>query len=421
MFNPRYRLTHTILNNLTQISDYRSFILNAKLVPKWEINLRIEALIRSTHASTSIEGNPLSFGEVSNLLIGRDVLALSKDKQEVINYFSALERLGSLTVKKQPILSNQDILELHRAITKGVLKNKKHEGKYRIGNEYVLLRNRNSGEVTFLPPPTKDVPKLMTDLIEWINFSQQSAIDPILQAGIVHYEFVRIHPFLDGNGRTSRALATLILIRRGFDTKRFFTLDDFYNSDRQRYYQVLKSVHQQDYDLTEWLEYFTEGVLISLKAVKEKIIKLGGLKKQNTDEPQISLAYNQMIIVEFANKNGSITNREVRKLLGVSNKTAYQELRKLMSIDVLFVEGSGRNVRYVSKQTKLTPLKLTTFEGIQGYFMSNIRNAMPSSQLKKFVSWISGQTVMMRGNDTFIYQADMERFLRELRELKSPD
>lgn len=414
MFKPRYRLTNIIVKNLTQISDYRSFILSAKLVPKWELNLRKEALIRSTHASTSIEGNPLSLEDVSDLLIGRDVLALSKDKQEVINYFSALERLNTLTVDEKPTLTNQDVLDLHGIISKGVLKNKKHEAKYRAGKEYVLLRNRQSGEVTFLPPPTKEVPKLMNDLLAWINTSQQSNINPVLQAGIVHYEFVRIHPFIDGNGRTSRTLATLILIRLGFDTKRFFTLDDFYNSDRQRYYQVLQSVHQQDYDLTEWLEYFTEGVAISLKAVKNKIVKLGDIKKHNTDESQISLTYPQIKIVEFTNKSGSITNREVRKLLVVSNKTAYQALQKLVKIEVLFREGSGRSVRYVSTRPKLIPLKLTTFQGMDGYFLSNIRKAMSPSQLNRFGSWVSGQTVMMRGDDVFIYQSDMERFLNGL-------
>lgn len=414
MFQPKYRLTNTIVKYLTQISDYRSFILNAKLVPKWEINLRKEALIRSTHASTSIEGNPLSIDEVTDLMIGRDVLALTKDKKEVINYLSALERLNTLGVKNHPTLTNQDILELHGIISKGVLKNKKHEAKYRTGNEYVLLRNRQSREVTFLPPPTKEVPRLMNDLINWINTNQQSDVNPVLEAAVVHYEFVRIHPFMDGNGRTSRTLATLILIRRGFDTKRFFTLDDFYNSDRQRYYQVLKSVHQQDYDLTEWLEYFIEGVAISLKAVKDKIITLGDIKKQNTDESQISLGFSQIKIVEFANKNGSITNREVQQLLVVSNKTAYQELQKLVNIEVLFSVGSGRSVRYSPHRPKITPLKLSIYQGVNGYFMSNIRKAMSQSQLKKFGPWISGQTVMMKGSDTFIYRSDMERFLKGL-------
>lgn len=350
MFEPQYRLTHTLIKFLTQISDYRSYILNAKIIPKWAVNLRKEALIRSSHASTSIEGNPLSLDEVSDLMIGRDVLALTKDKKEVINYFSALEKLDTLTFDHKPTLTSNDLLSLHKFITKGVLKNPKYEGKYRRGKEYVLLRNRASGAVTFLPPPTKEVPKLVADLLGWINLNQESDLSPVLEAGIVHYEFVRIHPFMDGNGRTARVLATLILIRRGYDTKRFFTLDDFYNSDRERYYQVLKSVHDKDYDLTEWLEYFCEGVAVSLKSVKDKIIKLGGIRKQSIEEPQVSLDYNQIKTVELANQNGSVTNREVRKLLRVSNKKAYQLLQELVNLKILNRVGAGRSVRYLNRK-----------------------------------------------------------------------
>jgi len=106
MFQPKYRITDLTLKYLTQISEYRTIILNAKIVPKWELNLRKEALLRSTHASTSIEGNPLSLEEVSDLMIGRDVTALVKDKKEVLNYFQALEELNSLSLEKKKHLEN---------------------------------------------------------------------------------------------------------------------------------------------------------------------------------------------------------------------------------------------------------------------------------------------------------------------------
>jgi len=349
MFQPKYRITDLTLKYLTQISEYRTIILNAKIVPKWELNLRKEALLRSTHASTSIEGNPLSLEEVSDLMIGRDVTALVKDKKEVLNYFQALEELNSLSLEKKKHLENTDILHLHGIITKGVLKETTQEGAYRAGKQYVLLRNRGTGEITFLPPPTEQVPALMNDLIEWINDNRTSTLDPVLEAAMIHYEFVRIHPFLDGNGRTARTLATLILIRRSFDTKRFFALDDFYNSDRPRYYQMLRSVHQDDYDLTHWLEYFCEGVAVSMKAVKEKVDSLGNKKKELTDEMQIALNFEQIKVVEFVTKNGSVQNRQVRELLQVSNKKAYQVLQKLVEVNVLTIQGAGRNLKYVAQ------------------------------------------------------------------------
>jgi len=349
MFQPKYQITDLALKYLIQISEYRTMILNAKLIPKWELNLRKEALLRSTHASTSIEGNSLSLEEVTDLMIGRDVTALVKDKQEVLNYFRSLEELNSLTSEKKPRLENDDILHLHSIITKGVIKDAAHEGSYRSGKQYVLLRNRGTGEVTFLPPPTDQVPQLMNDLIDWINGNQSSVLDPVLEAAVVHYEFVRIHPFLDGNGRTARTLATLILIRRSFDTKRFFALDDFYNSDRPRYYQMLRSVHQDEYDLTHWLEYFCEGVAVSMKAVKQKIESLGNKKKDAANDMQIALDFEQIKVVEFVTKNGSIQNRQVRELLRVSNKKAYQLLQKLVALKVLASQGAGRNLKYISR------------------------------------------------------------------------
>lgn len=346
MLRPKYKITDKILNYLTKIAEARSIILNAPLVPKWEIDLRREAILKSAYASTSIEGNSLSFEEVSDLMIGRDITALRKDKQEVLNYFDTLKYLDSLTVDKKEKITNRDILKLHKIITKDTLDSPFHCGKYRSGRQYVIVGNKRTGRVTFKPPSTKEVPQLMDSLLGWIN-NPKIDINPVIKSGIVHYEFVRIHPFIDGNGRTARALATLILIRQGFDIKRFFTLDDFYNSDRPRYYKVLKNVNQNTLDLTEWLEYFCEGVYISTKAVKDKVILLTGGKKKFNNKEQIVIDNRQIKIVEFIKRYGKITNRETQDLLKVSNKTAYNWLKFLVKHNVIKKVGQGRSVFYV--------------------------------------------------------------------------
>lgn len=120
----------------------------------------------------------------------------------------------------------------------------------------------------------------MKEFVSWLNSNDFFELHPVLIAGISHYEFVRIHPFVDGNGRTARALATLILYLREFDIKRFFALDDYYDSDRTAYYTALKSVNQKTLDLTNWLEYFTDGVLISISRVKEKVLRLSIERKK---------------------------------------------------------------------------------------------------------------------------------------------
>lgn len=352
MLKLNFTITNTTARYLTEIAVAREIVLDAPLIPKWEIDLRRQALINSTHASTSIEGNRLSLEEVSDLMIGRDITATRKDKQEVINYFEALSYLDTLANKKA--LASDDILKLHKIITKGVLDDPKNSGHYRTPADEkkrgrVVVAERVAGvvrKITFLPPEAKEVPEQMKKFIEWLNSKEAGELDPVLEAGITHYEFVRIHPFVDGNGRTSRALASLILLRRGFDTKRFFALDDFYNSDRPRYYEVLKSISPQTLDLTGWLEYFCEGVAVSINAVKDKVLVLTGGRKKGHGAEQVALDNKQIKVVEFLQKEGTITNRQIRDLLKTSNKTAYKLLQDLVKNGVIKKVGKGRNIHY---------------------------------------------------------------------------
>lgn len=352
MFKPNYTITDTIVRHLTEIAEARAIILHAPLVPKWEIDLRRQALLQSTHASTSIEGNMLSLEEVSDLMVGRDITARARDKKEVVNYFEALNYLDNLKDKE---VTEEDILHLHGLITKGTLDEPSHEGHYRTPEDestrgQVVVAERIAGvirQITFVPPKAAEVPQHMKEFTAWLNSEELREIDPVLAAGVAHYELVRIHPFIDGNGRTARVLASLVLLRQGFDTKRFFALDDFYNSDRSRYYQALKTVQKDTIDLSQWLEYFTEGVAVSIKSVKDKVLALtGGRKKTDTDE-QIALDLKQVKVVEFLQKEHRITNKQIRELLNVSHETAHELVQSLMAHKVIKPIGKGRATHYV--------------------------------------------------------------------------
>jgi Fic family protein len=326
MFRPNFRYIDDIVNNLTQIAVARELILNSPLIPKWEIALRREAIIHSAHSSTSIEGNRLSLEQVTDLAHGREVMATRRDKQEVLNYLRVLEAIDKLTNGKE--IYEKDILNIHKLVTQETLENPSDCGVYR--NRYVAVVNRLTGEIIFRPPSNEDVPGLVRNLIEWLISSEAKALDPVVEAGIAHYEFVRIHPFVDGNGRAARVLATLILYLRGFDTKQFFCLDDYYDSDRQAYYRVLQSVDQKTLDLTGWLEYFVEGVKVSISAVKERVIRLSSERLRRTKRGQIALTERQMRIVEYINQNGRITNRNVREMFKISDRAALKEISKLL-------------------------------------------------------------------------------------------
>jgi Fic family protein len=315
------------------------------LIPKWSVNLRQEAIIRSAHSSTSIEGNRLSLEQVSELARGREIMAARRDKQEVLNYLDVLKNIKNLI--KANFITEKDILNIHYLITKDTLDNPKDCGIYR--NRYVVVGNRFTGEIFFRPPQNQEVPILVKDLLEWINSEELKELDPVIEAGIVHYELVRIHPFIDGNGRTARVLAALILYLRGFDVNQFFCLDDYYDSDRPAYYKALQSVKPDILDLTNWLEYFVEGVNISIEAVKERILRLSSRRLQKAKGKQVALTERQMRIIEFINQNGKITNRDVREMFKLSDEGALKEIKKLTNLEIIKSEGKGRALQYILK------------------------------------------------------------------------
>jgi len=343
MLKPNFRYTDGIVNNLIETASAREIIINSYLVPKWEVSLRREALIRAAHASTAIEGNPLTLEEVTRLAQGRKVTATRRAKQEILNYLDVLENIEKY--QKNGHITEKMLLRLHRDITRDTLENPLWEGGYRKIQVYV--GNRITGEVKFMPPPPEEVPGLMKEFIDWLNAEASRQLPPVLVAGISHYELVRIHPFLDGNGRTARALATLILCLRGFDLKRFFALDDYYDSDRRAYYNALSSVDQKSLELTPWLEYFTDGVRTSIARTKERVLQLSLEKHKKEIKGQIALTERQMKMIEFLQKNGRITAGDAAKLFSITRQAALKELSKLVALEVIRLEGRGRGAHYV--------------------------------------------------------------------------
>jgi len=343
MYSPNFTYTHRIVKNLVDITSARDTILNAYLVPKWEVSLRRDALIKATHASTAIEGNPLTLEEVSQLAQGRKVTATRKAQQEVLNYLKVLENIEKY--QKHGKITEKTLLKLHKSISKDTLEYPEYEGRYR--DIQVYVGNTSTGEVVFMPPASMEVPELTNGLIEWINSEASSKLDPVIVAGLSHYEFVRIHPFVDGNGRTARSLATLILYLREFDIKKFFALDDYYDSDRNAYYNTLKSVNQKTLDLTQWLEYFTDGVLLSISKVKEKVLQLSLEKHKKDVKGQIQLTERQMKIIEHVQMNGQITAGNVAEMFKITRQAALKEINKLVESGIIKLEGKGRGAHYV--------------------------------------------------------------------------
>ncbi|MEW6042552.1 MAG: Fic family protein [Elusimicrobiota bacterium] len=235
MFKPKFTITEKILNNLTTIASAREVIEQSYLVPQWEAKLKRQAMLHNTHSSTAIEGNKLTLEQVESLASGKDVIATEKDKKEVLNYLEVLEKIPAITKKGE--IKTADLLLMQKLVTKGTLDKDEDCGVFR--NRQVFVGSRifdGTGfkeKVEYMPPETKDVPGLVEGFIQWLNQDSTWEMNPVLLAGIVHYEIARIHPFIDGNGRTARLFATLILYLSGFDHRRLFALDGFYDRSEE--------------------------------------------------------------------------------------------------------------------------------------------------------------------------------------------
>ena len=344
MYQPNFQITPKMLDLIAKISSAKEVVFSAELVPSWEVSLRKDAILENAYASTSIEGNTLSKEEVTELSLGREVLKTKKEKQEVLNYLDALGKIDNFA--KSGALTKKDILLAHRWIVKDTLEKKEWEGSFRKVQVYV--GNTKTGRVSFVPPKPSEIENQLDEFLEWLN-GKKDPIHPVLEAGIVHYEIARIHPFVDGNGRLARFLATWVLVQRGFDVKRFFALDDYYNSDRKSYYEALKTVDRETKNITEWLEYFIFGVAISIEAVKKKVLLLSGGKKTPKGKKQIALTQRAVMIVEYINQHGFITNKDVQRILGVKRQVATKELTKLTDQKILKKLGSFKDAKYILK------------------------------------------------------------------------
>ena len=342
MFKPNFTITNKILNYIAEISASREIILNAPLLPKWEVKLRKEAILKMSHHSTSIEGNRLTLDEVNKLLQGEDISAWEKDKKEVLGYIKVLEYINDLGEKSIDRITEDIILTIHKLNTQEILK-KAESGQYR-RVEVAVVNGKNN--VIFQPPKASKVPFLMKEFVSWLNSKFVKELHPVLMSGIAHYEFVRIHPFVDGNGRTARALATLILYNRGFDTKRFFALDDYYNEDRSRYYAALQTVDLKTINITKWLEYFTEGVSVSMGRVRQSILDLSLDKRLKNEKGPIYLDDRQMKILKYLQTNPRITISQIQEMFDITRDTANRILRLLLDNTLIKRKGKGKATYY---------------------------------------------------------------------------
>ncbi len=331
---------------LDALREARNFLDAGLIEPSpVQAELRRHALASSVHFSTRIEGNLLALGQVEGLLRGEQVAADQDQLQEAINYADAIRYVQDVASQFTP-LTEQAINAIHFMVTRS-LPGLYGPGRYRTEQNYVV--DRISRSIAFRPPPPEEVSDLMREYIEWLNTSMQQP-EPVFTAGLAHLNFVGIHPFADGNGRTARVIEALVFYHAGYKSHELVSLEEYFGRDTESYYAALRNslgpIYQpQERDVAMWMDYYLGAHVIQAEAAVERQIKahsrIGGflVEYDGIDENQALALY---VTCEY----GSLTNRIYRELADVTNQTAVNHLRRLIDMGLLRIIGRGRGTRY---------------------------------------------------------------------------
>ncbi len=345
MFSPQFQISNRILNNISKIEAVEEVIRHAPILPLWEKEFREDAIVRSVYHGTHIEGNMLQKDEALNVLKGKDVMARARDIQEVINYRKVIDFIDQEAKEQHQQMTEELIQKIHGLVVDKILP-PEQAGQYR--TKQVVIKNSQNGEVTFKPPIPVEVPYLMKEFVHWINRTTKDDIHPILKAGIAHHEFVRIHPFVDGNGRVGRSITTLLLQMGGFDIRRFFSLEEYYDKDALMYYESLQKATNGD--MTAWLEYFTYGAAVEFEKIKDKILRLSkdAKLKEKFGGKQIFLTERQVKIIEYIQEIGYLQNQAFGSIFpDLSEDSILRDIKDLIEKDLIKKVGKTKAARYV--------------------------------------------------------------------------
>jgi Fic family protein len=338
--NPKFTITNAIAAALTQIERARGFLEAASLSDAWVRAMGERALLLEAHHTTHIEGTHLTLDQAERLLAGEDVAEADPDDvRELLNYRDAFHFVSDYVVSGAPMTEGL-IREIHKRLVVGVRGGKAEPGRYRKVQNYVA--NAKTGQVIYTPPPAHDVPVLMAELVDWLNDPGQ--VHPVLVSGVAQFQLVHIHPFLDGNGRTSRLLSTLSLYRAGYDFKRLFTISEYYDRDRPAFYRAIQSVRERGMEMTGWLEFFVGGLATQLAEVRtlgERMIRLDGTVKA------YGLSERQALAIGHVLERGSLTIQDFEGLCpGTTRRTLQRDLRILVDKGLLTPAGATNRLRY---------------------------------------------------------------------------
>jgi Fic family protein len=340
-FEPKFTISIPLASALTAIERTRGFLEAATLSKDWVSKMQARALILEAHHTTHIEGTHLSLSQSEKLISGEKMQGVdSEDVKELLNYKKAFDFTADY-VSSQGTINESLIREIHRRLVEDVRGNSAQPGQYRTIQNYVA--NSKTKEIIYTPPAPYDVPVLMKELTQWLQ--QEQRIPPVLVAAIAQFQLVHIHPFIDGNGRTSRLLSTLYLYRSGYDFKKLFTISEYYDRNRQDFYQALQSVRNNGMDMTSWLEYFCKALETQMHEIQFKgsqAMKLDVLVLEH------KLSHRQKQAMESLMENKKDFNIQEYEVLcpGVNRRSLQRDLSDLIQKGIIEQDGIKKATRY---------------------------------------------------------------------------
>jgi Fic family protein len=371
LWQSNYTITPTTASRLMEIEAARVVVAQIPLPVAVQAELCRRARVRSTHYSTRIEGNRLTLEEAQAVIEGRHIIddyveftinlqaaiegsqvqfhGRERDVAEVRNYWNALIRVEEWAAKKTP-MTEKLIQRLHALLEHGV---RARPTPYRDGQN--VIRDSASGAIVYMPPEAKDVPHLMAAMVNWANGAKEEGLPDPLIAALVHYQFVTIHPYYDGNGRTARLLATFILHRGGYGLNGVFSLEEYHARDLEGYYQALAVHPHHNYyfgrraaDISSWVEYFIGTLAVVFTTARAEVLRCSGEDTTTAlAEPDAlrRLDPRARTVLALFLRTDRITTADVAGALGLSDRMARVLLGRWVGDGWLEVADPSRRAR----------------------------------------------------------------------------
>ncbi len=339
------QITPEILSLIAELDEFKgAWKALGTLAPERLSALRRIATIESVGSSTRIEGVKLSDKEVAQLLSNLEIKKFeTRDEQEVAGYAETMETVFAHFDAID--LTENHINQLHRDLLIHSDKDERHRGNYKTNTNHVVAFDADGNEIgiVFETATPFDTPRLMTELVQWTRTKlDEEQLHPLLAVAIFIVVFLEIHPYQDGNGRLSRILTTLLLLRSGYAYVPYSSLESIIEQTKENYYASLRrtqgTIRTDAPDWQPWIVYFLRALQQQKKRLEKKIER----ERIVVDTlPELSVQ-----ILELAKDQDKITISQIVKLTQANRNTIKKHLQSLVSANHLIQSGTGKGTWY---------------------------------------------------------------------------